>query len=344
MKLKQLFTGTLKSPFIIAEIAQAHDGSLGIAHSYIDLVAECGADAIKFQTHFAAEESTEREQWRVKFSYEDDRRIDYWKRMEFTPEQWQGLKDHCDDAGITFLSSAFSEKAFCLLKDLGMPAWKIASGELHNKPLVDLILNSGDPVLLSSGMSSWKDLDGLIERIHEKETLLGVFQCTSSYPTPMDKVGLNLIPEIKDRYSCPVGLSDHSGEIYPCLAAQIMGAMVLEVHITFDKRMFGPDASASLTPQQLSELVRATKLNAEMITNPVDKDEIATLFAPQLKIFSRSLVAKRDKKKGDILQPEDLAAKKPAGGISPEAYETLIGMKLKTNKSINEVFDWKDFE
>ncbi len=340
----QLFEGTLNSPLIIAEIAQAHDGSLGIAHSYIDLVAECGADAIKFQTHFATEESTEREQWRVKFSYEDDRRIDYWKRMEFTPEQWHGIKKHCDEVGLVFLSSAFSEKAFHLLRELKMPAWKIASGELSNTLLTDLILESGDPVMVSSGMSSWSDLDALVGRITNNGNRLAVFQCTSSYPTPMEKIGLNVVSEMGKRYPCPVGLSDHSGEIYPCLAAQTLGAQAFEVHVTFDKRLFGPDAKSSLDPVQLKELVRASKLNATMLSCPIDKDAMASFFKPQLDIFSRSLVVTSALPSGHLLTREDLAVKKPAGGLKPEYYKEVIGKTLKISKQKDDALDWSDFQ
>lgn len=115
---------------IVAEVAQAHDGSLGMAHAFIDAVANAGADAIKFQTHIAAAESAPHEQWRVKFSYQDATRYDYWRRMEFTPDQWHGLKRHCDARGLTFLSSPFSVDAVDLLTQVGVAAWKVASGEV----------------------------------------------------------------------------------------------------------------------------------------------------------------------------------------------------------------------
>ena len=145
--------------FIIGEIAQAHDGSLGTAHAYIDAVAATGADAVKFQTHIASEESSALDTWRVKFSRQDATRYDYWKRMEFTAEQWAGLKQHAEEKGLVFLSSPFSLAAIDLLERLGMAAWKVASGEVTNRLFLDAMIATKKPVLVSSGMSYLAELE-----------------------------------------------------------------------------------------------------------------------------------------------------------------------------------------
>ena len=150
--------------FIIAEIAQAHDGSLGTAHAYIDAVAKTGADAIKFQTHIASAESTPDEPFRIKFSRQDENRFDYWKRMEFTKEQWVGLFEHCKEVGITFLSSPFSEEAVELLNEIGTPAWKIASGEVSNQPMLAKMSETQKPILLSTGMSDIDEIQNIGNR------------------------------------------------------------------------------------------------------------------------------------------------------------------------------------
>src|SRR5215467_15257875 len=147
---------------IVAEVAQAHDGSLGTAHAFIDACARAGADAIKFQTHIASAESTPGEPWRVKFSRQDASRYDYWKRMEFTAEQWRGLAEHANERGLIFLSSAFSFAAVELLERLGMSAWKVGAGEVTNLPLLERMARTGKPVLLSSGMSTWAELDAAV--------------------------------------------------------------------------------------------------------------------------------------------------------------------------------------
>src|ERR1051326_9214643 len=134
---------------IIGEVALTHDGSLGMAHAFIDAIANAGADAVKFQTHIAAAESSPAEPWRVRFSYQDATRFDYWKRMEFTEAQWAGLRDHAREKSLKFLSSPFSVEAVELLKRVGVEAWKIASGEFNNTQMLDCILETGLPVLLS---------------------------------------------------------------------------------------------------------------------------------------------------------------------------------------------------
>ena len=138
---------------VIAEIAQAHDGSLGAAHAYIDYAARAGAHAVKFQTHIADAESTPSEPWRTRFSRQDETRLDYWRRMEFTAEQWAGLKRHADDRELLFLSSPFSMEAVALLNEVGVAGWKVASGEITNFRMLDAMASTGQPVILSTGMS-----------------------------------------------------------------------------------------------------------------------------------------------------------------------------------------------
>jgi len=164
--------------FLIAEIAQAHEGSLGIAHSYIDALAETGVDAVKFQVHIAEAESSSLEQFRVNFSYEDATRFDYWKRMEFTPEQWAGLKQHCTDKGMEFLASPFSVAAVTLLEQLEVKQYKIGSGELSNFLMLDRIAQTGKPIILSSGMSNWAELDDTIAFLRPFGNKLSLMQCT----------------------------------------------------------------------------------------------------------------------------------------------------------------------
>ncbi|MFN9582272.1 MAG: N-acetylneuraminate synthase family protein, partial [Bacteroidota bacterium] len=217
-----------KNTCIIAEIAQAHEGSLGIAHSYIDALADCGVNAIKFQTHIAEAESSDSESFRVKFSYEDKTRYDYWKRMEFTADQWAGLQQHCDEKGVEFISSPFSVAAVELLEKLNVKRYKIGSGELTNYLMLDKIAQTGKPIILSSGMSDWNELDQTIAFLKPYGNELSLMQCTTAYPTQPQQWGLQLIAEMKSRYGLPVGFSDHSGDIYAGLAAVTLGAELLE--------------------------------------------------------------------------------------------------------------------
>ena len=230
--------------FIIAEIAQSHDGSLGIAHSFIDALKDTGIDAVKFQVHIAEAESSIYEPFRVKFSYEDATRYDYWKRMEFTPDQWIGLKKHCDECGMEFMASVFSNASVDLLEKTGVKRYKIGSGEVSNLLLLDKIAGTGKPVILSSGMSSYKELDRATEFLRSQNCDFSILQCTTAYPTKPEQWGLNVISELKDRYHVPVGFSDHSAI---CLHALLPRSWCgdYRFHVTFDKRMFGPDSPAS---------------------------------------------------------------------------------------------------
>lgn len=315
--------------WIIGEVAQAHDGSLGMAHAFVDAIADAGADAVKFQTHIAAAESTVDEPWRVKFSPQDARRFDYWRRMEFTPEAWHGLAKHARQRGLAFLSSPFSDAAIDLLDDVGVDAWKVASGEVANLPALDRMLRSERPVLLSSGMSDLAEMDRAVDRVQAAGRPLAVLQCTSAYPCPPEKIGLNMLSTFSQRYGCAVGLSDHSATIYPSLSAVTLGARVLEVHVTLSREMFGPDVVASLTSEELRQMVQGVRFTETMLAHPVDKDGMATDLEHLRDLFTKSLVASRDLPAGTRLQASDLACKKPGTGIPADQLERYIGATLE---------------
>lgn len=329
---------------IIGEVAQAHDGSLGMAHAFIDAIAEAGADAVKFQTHIADAESTLAEPWRVKFSVQDASRYDYWKRMEFTLEQWSGLKRHADERGLLFLSSPFSIEAVHLLKRVGVAAWKIASGEVSNTPMFKEIADGGLPVLLSTGMSSIGEIDGAVRRLKDHTLSFAVMQCTSAYPCAPEKVGLNLLQTFRDRYECPVGLSDHSGTIFPGLAAATMGAEVLEVHVTLSRQMFGPDVPASITTSELRQLVNGIRFIEKSLSNPVDKDKMAEELIPMRELFSKSVVARINLLSGTVLIADHLKLKKPGNGLPAGMLPELIGVRLKRSIRANELLHYEDLE
>lgn len=315
---------------IIAEVAQTHDGSLGLAHAFVDAAATAGADVIKFQTHIAAAESTPGEPWRVKFSRQDASRYDYWRRMEFTPEQWQGLRDHAAERGLLFLSSPFSLEAVELLTRVGTCAWKVASGEVANDAMLDAMLATGRPVLLSSGMSDWAELDRAVARVraHAVDVPLAVLQCTSAYPCPPERTGLNLLAEYRARWNCAVGLSDHSGTIWPSVAAATLGAEVLEVHLTLSRELFGPDVPASVTSAEFAQLVDGVRRIERMLAAPVDKDAESAALAPMRRLFTKSVVARTALPAGTVLQPEHLTAKKPGTGIPAHRLPELVGARL----------------
>lgn len=315
---------------IIAEVAQAHDGSLGMAHAFVDAAAVAGVDAVKFQTHIAAEESTAFEPWRVKFSKQDETRFAYWKRMEFSAGQWAGLKAHAEERGLMFLSSAFSHAAVDLLRGLGMPAWKVASGELTNLPLISHMTSDGKPVLLSTGMSPHSEIDAAVAVVRKAAAPLAIFQCTTQYPSPPEAIGLNMLDELRLRHDCAVGLSDHSGTMFPSLAAvAAQKAQLIEVHLTLSRDMFGPDVAASLTPAELRQLVEGVRFIEKMSAHPVSKDKLDPRTAPMRQIFFKSVVPLQDLDSGTTLTRAMLGLKKPGTGIPAAELESVVGRVLK---------------
>lgn len=333
-----------KGAFVIAEVAQAHDGSLGYAHSFIDASADAGVDAVKFQTHIANAESTLDEPFRVVMSGQDSTRWDYWRRMEFTRKQWQGLAEHARKRDLTFLSSAFSPDAVCLLSEIGMPAWKVGSGEAFNWPLIELMLEQGGAILLSTGMSTWDDMTATLTRIHSQGGKAALFQCTTRYPNPIEDVGLNVIEEIRNRFGVPVGLSDHSGSPYPTLAAMASCVDLIEVHVTFDRRMYGPDTTSSLTFAELSMVCEANRAFATMRAHPVDKDAAAVSLAGTKTLFTKSLSPVRDLQAGTVLAGDMLVLKKPSGGIPAERLLDVVGRRLKCDVPANRLLCDDDLE
>lgn len=320
---------------VVAEVAQNHDGSLGAAHAYIDAVAAAGAHAVKFQTHIAAAESTPHEPWRVRFSRQDETRYDYWKRMEFSEAQWAGLAAHAQERGLEFLSSPFSPEAVELLERVGAPAWKVGAGEVTNLPMLELMAATGKPVILSSGMSPWSDLDAATELLRRRGTPFAVLQCTTAYPCPPERLGLNVMQEIRERYGCPTGLSDHSGTIYAGLAAAALGASLVEVHVTFSRECFGPDVPASITTSELTSLVEGVRFIEQALAHPVDKGAMAEELSEMQQVFGKSVVARRDLPAGHRLEAGDLACRKPGTGIPAARLAEVSGRRLIRPVSAN---------
>lgn len=314
-----------------------------MAHAFVDAAADAGAGAIKFQTHIASAESTRDEPWRVPFSRQDASRYEYWQRMEFSEAQWRGLAEHATERGILFLSSAFSLEAVDLLDHLGVPMWKVASGEVGHVELIQKMAATERPILFSSGLSDFDELDRAIEIARSAGVAFAVLQCTTAYPCPPERVGLNQLEELAVRYDCAVGLSDHSATIYPGLAAVTLGAKIIEVHVTFSRAMFGPDVPASLTFKELGHLVDGTRFIETAVANPVDrtmsddKDQLRRLF-------TRSVALRVDLPAGATLRADDLCLKKPGSGLAPSELQSLVGRRLRVAVPADRLLRTDDLE
>ncbi len=328
--------------FIITEIGQAHDGSLGILHSLIEAIAPLDIDAIKFQLHIADAQSSEFEPFRTNFSYVDKTRRDYWRRMEFTAEQWAEVKRHCEDRGKEFLASPFSCAAVDVLEGLGAKRYKIASGEVANFLMLDKIARIGKPMIISTGMSDFDGIGRTIDFLGPINGDLSILQCTTEYPTPAERIGINVISELRKRFGIPVGISDHSGTVFPAIAAVAVGAEIVETHVTFDKRMFGPDAASSLDPDNLARMVEGVRFIEKAVANPVDKTD-ASAYAEIRRMFGKSLAVARDLEKNHVVAAGDLEAKRPAGkGIPADDFMGVLGRKTVRPKTAFDFLEEND--
>ena len=319
----------MKKTLIVAEIAQGHEGSFNQCFAFIDAAKLCGADAVKFQTHIAEEESTTSESWRKKFSFKKETRYEYWKRMEFSFDEWQQLKNYTHKKGLYFMSTPFSEAAVELLKKVDIDFWKVGSGEVLSYNMLDKMIASGKHIYVSTGMSSWEEMDEFIGYLKKNKAQFTILQCTTAYPCDATGIGLNILSEIKKRYHCDVGFSDHSGEIFPALVATYLGASIIEVHFTLSKFMFGPDISSSLDIEQLKTLVQGIRFVEKMRDFPVNKDTIAKKNIKKHRLFYKRAIAKKNLEANDIIRANDFEFKKPQeNGIPELEFRCCIGKKI----------------
>jgi len=326
---------------IIAEVGSVHDGSLGNALKLIEAAAECGADAVKFQTHIAEAETLPQAPSPAYFK--DEPRFEYFQRTGFNLEQWQRLEAYCEEQGVEFLSSPFSEEAVDLLEQVGVARYKIPSGEVTNLPMLEKIARLNKPVLLSSGMSDWEELDRAVETLRAHHDHITVLQCTSQYPAPYEQVGLNVMLEMRERYGLPVGLSDHTMSNYAAFAAVTLGAQVIEKHFTFSRKMYGSDAAHALEPAEFAGLVEGVRVIETMLGNPVDKADTRP-FQEMKAIFEKSLVAAQDIPAGAVVTAEMIAVKKPGTGIPAARLKEFLGRKARRKLESGKMLSEDDFE
>lgn len=301
-----------------------HDGSFGNALRLVDAAAACGVDAVKFQTHVAEAETT-RDAPAPPY-FQDEPRFEYFERTAFDEGQWRRLLAHAAERGVQLLSSPFSVAAVELLERIGLEAYKIPSGEVTNTLLLDAVAATGKPVLLSSGMSSWDELDAAVAVFRTAGSPLTLLQCTSEYPCPPEHVGLNVMAEMRERYGTPVGLSDHTLTAWASIAAVTLGASVIERHFAFSRLAYGSDARHSLEPDELRDLVAGIHAVDAMLASPVDKSS-AEPFREMKDIFEKSLVAVGDIPAGTELTREMLAAKRPGTGLPVTELDAIVGRR-----------------
>ena len=331
----------MQRTFIIAEVGMNHDGSFGNAKRMVDVAAECGVDAVKFQTHISAAETLRDAPMPPYFTGEP--RYEYFERTAFNKEQWIELKKYTEEKELIFISSPFSIEAIELLEEIGVAMHKVPSGEVTNIPYLEYMAKTGKKILLSSGMSNWAELDEAVETIKKYNDNLVILQCTSEYPCPYENVGLNVMLEMRERYKIPVGLSDHTLTNYTAFAAVTLGAEVIEKHFTLSKKMYGSDAKHSLEPYELKDLVTGIRAIETALNLRVDKDDIGK-FNYMKETFEKSIVTIKPIKKGEILTEENIGVKKPGTGIPAREFRSVLGKSAKVDINRDALLSREDID
>lgn len=313
--------------YIIAEAGVNHNGSLELARKLVEKAREAGADCVKFQTFLASEAVSrfaQKAQYQKETVPQGESQLEMVKRLELSFRAFEELKAYCEQVGIAFLSTPFDLPSIDFLHGLGVPFWKIPSGEITNLPYLLKIARTGRPVVLSTGMSRVEEIERAVNLLREHGTPdITLLHCNTEYPTPFSDVNLQAMKTLKERFHCPVGYSDHTQGIEIPIAAVAMGAAIIEKHFTLDRTMKGPDHRASLEPEELKAMVTAIRhieqAMGDGIKQPSPSEE------KNISVARKSIVARCTIAKGEILTENNLTTKRPGDGISPMEWFEVLG-------------------
>jgi N-acetylneuraminate synthase len=326
--------------FIIAEAGVNHNGDVAMARQLVDVAADAGADAVKFQTFRAenlATEAAPKAEYQLRHTEADESQFAMLKRLELSREAHRMLSDHCRQRGIIFLSTPFDEEAADLLFELDVPAFKVSSGDLTNLPLLAHIARKGKPVILSTGMSNLDEVTDAVRAINDAGgTQLVLMQCVTNYPARPEDVNLRAMQTMRATFHLPVGYSDHTEGMEVALAAAALGASVIEKHLTLNRNLPGPDHAASLEPRELAALVSGIRKVESALGH--GRKECAASELETARVARRSLTAARDIIAGTRLTREMIAARRPGTGLPPAMLPQLIGRTLRANVEAGSMF------
>ncbi len=329
------------SVFIIAEAGVNHNGSVDLAKQLIDIAANSGADAVKFQT-FKAEnlvaKNTQKAEYQKQTTDASESQFDMIKKLQLDVETHKELIAYCQDKNIMFLSTPFDHDSIELLSNLGLKIFKIPSGEITNLPYLRHIGSLGKQIVLSTGMSNLEEVEDALNILINAGTSkdnITVLHANTMYPTPMEDVNLNAMLTIQKELGVSVGYSDHTLGIEVDIAAVAIGASVIEKHFTLDKTMDGPDHKASLEPKELKAMVSAIR-NIEKALGG-DEKKPSPSESVNIEVVRKSIVANQNIKKGDFLTNENITVKRPGSGISPMQWDEVIGTAASKDYNADEL-------
>lgn len=323
-------------PLVIAEIGINHEGSVSKAKQMIDDAAVAGCECVKFQTHVIDDEMIPNK------VIPGNAKVSIWdimSRCALTADEERELKSYTESKGMIFMSTPFSRAAAVQLEKLGVPAYKIGSGECNNYPLIEHIASYGKPVILSTGMNNLESVAKSVGILRKHNTPFALLHCTSIYPTPYDKVRLGALADLQKTFpDAVIGLSDHSLSNYPCLGAVALGACILERHFTSSKRWKGPDIPVSMAPRDLKDLIEGSRAIHQALGGHKD---ILPEEQPTIDFAYACVVAIRDIKAGEALSKANIWVKRPGTGqIKAEHFDSLLGKKTQADIRKNEQIRW----
>lgn len=348
IKIFDKFIGEDEPCFIIAEAGVNHNGDINFAKKLIDIAADVGVDAVKFQT-FKAEKlvllDTEKAEYQMKGTDSEESQYQMLKKLELTESNFEELKAYAENKNIIFLSTPFDNESVDFLDKIGVPLFKIGSGELTNLPLLQHIAKKNKPVILSTGMATLGEIEeALYTLINEGLRDIIILHCITSYPAKAEEANLNVIKTLRSCFKLPVGLSDHTMGINVSLAARVLGACVVEKHFTLDKKLPGPDHKASLDPGELGALVKGIREIESALGDGIKKP---TKEEESIKKFVRKkLVSCVDIPRGTIIA-EGMVMLKRVGteeGIDPKYLYSVLGKKTLHEIKINSPIKWAMIE
>jgi len=346
LKIENKYIGENEPCFIIAEVGVNHNGDIELAKKLIDAAKDAGADAVKFQT-FKVDELVTRKAKKAKYQEQstsvNETQYDMLKKLELTEDDFRELANYSRKKGIIFLSSPFDKASVDLLQEIGVPAFKIASGEITNFPLLKYIAQKKKPIILSTGMATLGEIEEALRVIrNEGNEKIILLHCTSSYPTKIEDVNLRAICTLRSAFKLPVGLSDHTTGIIVPVAAVALGAVIVEKHFTLNKKMPGPDHKASLEPHELKAMIRAIRGLEKALGNGIKKP---TNEEEKIKMVARrGIFARKNIRKGEIIREDMLTTKRPVEGISAKYFYKILGMKAKEDIMKDEAITWDKLE
>ena len=343
MDVDGILIGNEKPCYIIAEIGINHNGDVALAKKLIDVATNAGANAVKFQKRDL--ESIYQQKILENPSLDSQGTeilIDVLRNVEFGEDDFKEIVNYCKGKKITFLCTPWDIPSVDFLEKLNVPAYKIASADLTNFPLIAHISKLNKPMIISTGMSEMEEIERTVDFVKEKNTAFSLLHCNSTYPSPVELLNLSLITVLQEKFNVPIGYSGHESSILPSITAANMGAVIIERHITLDKTMEGLDQAASLEPDEFKELIQKIRESEKAKGVPIKQMTRGETL--QREVLGKSVVCSNDIKKYELFSEQNIVVKTPARGLSPQHYFELIGKKSPRDIKKGDYLQTDDLE